>query len=182
MNSRITVLACALLPTVALAAPTKVSLLAGQTLRVAPAFGLLAQAGLAPQVGQPTPPSNLVPTEEPPSLGAVLGFMISGGLVGVTGTGFIIGGLGYLLFGGLAQNPPGGGTPQPGGLGLTATGIAFIVLGLVMEGGAVSLLVHGNGLRVKRNAYNEQHGITDGKDLPPRAPSQPAQPGLAWSF
>jgi len=173
-----------------------VSLLAGQTLRVAPAFGLIAQAEPA-QAGQPTPPpappggyeapppsaqppANLVPDEEPPSLGAVLGFMISGGVVGVTGVGFILGGLVYLLAGSVTQGV--GGTTQAESSAITIAGVVLICLGLAMDGVAVFLLLHGNSLRVKRAAYNEQHGITDGSDLPPRAPSAAWQPGLAWSF
>jgi hypothetical protein len=58
----------------------------------------------------------------------------------------------------------------------------LLCLGLAMDGVAVFLLIHGNALRTQRNAYNEAHGVTDGNDLPPRAPSRAWQPGLAWSF
>jgi hypothetical protein len=182
MLLRVLLLSSLVLPAAAHAS-SRVSLLAGETLRVAPSFGLLAQADAPPPVGAsaaeaPAPSAHLVPEEEPPSLGAVLGFMISGGAA--MGTGAILSLYGLaLLVAGTATNDLNG--TQGAGTALNVAGLVVLILGLSVAGVGVFLFIHGNALRHRRNEYNEAHGISNGPDAPPHAPLSPPS-ALAWNF
>ena len=108
----------------------------------------------------PNTPTGLpVAGEEPPGLGGVLGYMITGGGLLLEGALLLLTGAVIVAAGGSA----------------VAAGVFYLVLGgaHVIVGGV--LLYIGNNKRVDREAWNQQHGIA-------RLEPDHALPVLALSF
>ena len=137
----------------------RLRLLDGETL----AFPVQTLQGLRQQAldqdeGPPTPPrdrasksSKRSPEENPdvPSLGSVLGFMISGGVILVYGLVFTVYGLALRLP--CTFSP--GSCSTLGSLG--AVGIGYSIAGGVMAAVGGVLLYFGNDKRIRRNEMRE---------------------------
>jgi hypothetical protein len=175
-------------PQVGQAATQQLRLLEKRTLAFAP-FGSPVRPHGVLQTDDAPPPPPMPPaepvgvpevagTEEVPSLGSVLGFMISGGAVLVPGVIFTIYGLFFIAVG--ASTPrscPGTYCTDVGGA-MVAGGVVVLIFGLILDGVGTTLLLVGNAKRITRARILSPQNISFNFDPKAKAPML----GYAFNF